>query len=257
MSAYNDTIFPTGDILDIKSTWSFKSNSTYLIKIEEDYKIITDCFLDKQKLEKVIRTYYPEFTIEIFPIQSSTPTLINLLTQTNSFLKTNEITPEELQSKLKQWDEVINYFNKYSDSKINEMFKQTTNKINEEKNKYVELRIGDNTRLLVNSTCDEKNSNDNCFEASGDYINTKELAQIIAYENNSRDFMEINNFNVSLLETPSQIFNVYFNNQFNNIFIISQTEDFIFHNNKINNLFPEINLLISIELENEKLETIK
>jgi hypothetical protein len=47
--------------------------------------------------------------------------LINLLTQTNSFLKTNEITPQELQSKLKQWDEVINYFNKYSDSKINEM----------------------------------------------------------------------------------------------------------------------------------------
>jgi hypothetical protein len=276
MTTYTDTTFPTGDILDIKPVWSNSKLSTgnYLIKIEEDYKIVTDSFLDKQKLEKVIRTYYPDLSIELFPLQTSTPTLINLMTQPNSFLKTNEITPDELQFKLKQWDEVINYFNKYSDSKINEMFKQTTNKINEERNKIVEMRIGDNTRKpvanaklynLANSDwsgSDEQSfvpaiPKDNCFEASGDYINSKELSQIIGYDNNPQDFMEINNFNDSLLESPSQIFNIYFNNQFNNIFVISQTDDFIFHNNKINNLFPEINLLASVELENKKMETIK
>lgn len=148
MTIYMDTTFPTGDILDIKPIWSNSKLSTgnYLIKI------VTDSFLDKQKLEKVIRTYYPDLSIELFPLQTSTPTLSNLMTQPNSFLKTNEITPDELQFKLKQWDEVVNYFNKYSDSKINEMFKQTTNKINEEKNKIVEMRIGNNTRKPVANT---------------------------------------------------------------------------------------------------------
>jgi hypothetical protein len=69
--------------------------------------------------------------------------------------------------------------------------------------------------------------------------------------------MEIVNFNDSLLDEQTQIYNIYFNNQFNNLLIIVQPDDFIFHNSKILNLFPELNLLLSLEIENEKLETIK
>ena len=247
MNTYIHNNIDSGDILDIKSNCS---NSNYLIKIEEDYKIITYNFLDKQNLDKIIRTYYPNLSIELFPLQTSTHTLINLMTQPNSFLKTNEITPKDLQIKLKQWDEVINYFNKYSDSKINEMFKQITNNINEERNKIVETIICE--KSLVSTI-----PKDNWFEAFGDYINSKELSHIIGYDNNLQDFIEIINFDDSLLKLPSQIFNIYFNNQFNNILIISQADDFIFHNNKINKLFPEINLLTTVNLENEKIETIK
>ena len=290
MTVYMDVSFPTGDIFDIKPIWSNKlSTNNYLIKLEEDYKIITDCFLDQQKLEKVIKTYYPDLTIEIHPLHTNAPTLVNLLTHTNSFLKNNDITPTELQNKLKQWDEVVGYFSKYSDIKINDIIKQTIIKTNEDKNKIDEekinaydlnkLRLGDNTRdfvaniklhNLANAEWDKKNSegfhgktlippitSDNCFDASGSYLNSVELYQVQSFDQQTIDYMEITNFNDSLLETASQIYNIYFNNQFNNIFAIEQSVDFIFHNNKIHNLFPEINLISSIDLDKEKLETIK
>ncbi len=199
--------FPSGDIIDVKPIWSGKLHTNYLIKIEEDYKMMTNCFLDKQNLEKVVRTYYPGLSIEFFPIQTNTPNLIQLMTHSNSFLKTNEISPDELQNKLRQWDEVMGYFNKYSESKITELFKQTAEKIFEEKKRAIDIRIGDNTRYPVsnaklhnlangdfnanananaNANIDgfkdkslmPKISLDNFFEATGNYVNSKEISRI-------------------------------------------------------------------------------
>ncbi len=268
MTSYMVLTSSIGDILDIKSIGSNKiTNGHYLIKIEEDYKLIIDSFLEKQQLEKVIRTYYSESSIEIFELKTSTPALINLISQSNSFLKTNEITPEELQTMLKQWDDVINYFNKYSNSKINDIFKQTINKINDENIKSDPFKIGYNNIFPDNIDANDDKiikkpllgqfNKDNSFEAYGHYITFNEIYQVIGYDKHSDNFMKIDNFDDNLLNTTNEIFNIYFNNQFNNIFIIGQSYDFIFHNKKINNLFPEISLITSVGLDNEKLEIIK
>jgi hypothetical protein len=268
---------------------SLPENDIFLIKIDEDYKIITGCFLDQKNLEKVIRTYYPDSLVEISGLRTNTPSLIGLITQPNSFLKTNEIVPEELQLKLSQLDDVFNYFNKYSGKHLSDLINKNisaskTTTLEESSYKHEEYlnlpeaKIGHSTRIpVINSKLynlrggnilgEYKDKSlmpdipeDNIFDISGKYINSNETIEIIkGYEDytKSTSLMELVNFNKLLLETEIQPFNIYFNNQFNNILVVNKKDDFIFHNNKINNLFSELNLLFSVNLENDKLENIK
>ncbi len=63
---YTTHPFTTSDVttMNISTIYStIKYN--YLVKIDEDYKIITGCFMKQSNLEKIIKTYYPDFTIEI------------------------------------------------------------------------------------------------------------------------------------------------------------------------------------------------
>ena len=100
-------------------------HNAYAVKIDDDYKIIQNCNTSKSQLEKIIKSYYTNLTIEIFELKINTPDLLNQMIELNSFFKVNITDIEEFQLRLKQYDDITEYFNKYLDYKISDSSSKT------------------------------------------------------------------------------------------------------------------------------------
>jgi hypothetical protein len=90
----------------------------YLIKIDDDYKLITHCFLTQLQLEKIMNNYYSKFTIEITTLETHYPNFLKMFVHDNSFIINSNIVPSEFKSQLHNWDRVCEYFNKQSNNKL-------------------------------------------------------------------------------------------------------------------------------------------
>ncbi len=78
---------------------------------------------------------------------------------------------------------------------------------------------------------------------------------IEAYDDES-NFMPFDNFNDSLLETNEK-YNIYFNNQFNNVLLILDKNDYIMNSKKIKNFLQEFELIDSVVLNSDKTQIIQ
>ena len=88
------------------------SSKNYLVKIDDDYKLVTECYhLNSEQLEKIISTYYTSNEIEIFPVANNVNLLSSYICSSNSFLKNNEIDPKIFIEYFNKFDEIINYIN--------------------------------------------------------------------------------------------------------------------------------------------------
>jgi hypothetical protein len=210
-------------------------HTTYVVKIDDDYKIIQNCNITKLQIEKIIISYYINLTIEVFELKINTPDLLNQMIQSNSFFKVNIIDIEELKLKLQQYDDVTKYFNKHMDCKVR-----------------VSTNVSDSTKVSATTKINDYLNID--LHDSDKINNIYDSEKIIGYsKSNNYQFTNSNN---SLLEGGNH-YNIYYNDQFNNIIIVLENDDYLYRNAKLSNYFPELKFLINSQLSEEQLKEIK
>jgi hypothetical protein len=283
------------DIFGLPSTYSGTTsfnqrNKNYLVKIDDDFKIVSDNSLNETKLKKIIKVYYPDSLIEIFKLSSHADILLSTLIEPTSFLSSNEIDPVEFVSKLNMFDTIINYLNTL-DKTNNFINKITTFAKSFERKEHLaaditrDFDVRDSqlsTRMPVvnanhydirgtgeflspkvkNSAGYKEHSllsipkNSSHFNVDGRYNDMSDVDVISGYNFSDTPFMEINKFSETLLGNYVA-YNVYFNSQFNRIISTQDIGDFIAHNAKFKNLFPELQLVISEKIDATQLNQIK
>ena len=236
------------------------SCKNYLVKIDDEYKLVTECnHLNSEQLEKIISTYYKANEIEIFPVANNVNLLSNYICSSNSFLKTNEIDPKLFIDYLIKFDEIINFLTIFDSSTkftnalqdIGKSIDNDSSKLAETNNVEQQLKCLDENHLV----CPKSIIGSTIFDITGSYINdnTSSIEGITSYSNGLFDdiddgnyefgpvvsYMNLENFDESILDYQKE-YTIYFNNQFNNVIIIESRSDFIGSNTKFKKLFPEI-----------------
>lgn len=263
------------DNIDIFPGAKLSNNKNFLVKIDDDYKLITDCLhLNVEKLEKVVKTYYPNNDLEIYPVANNINLLSSYICNTNSFLKNNEIDPKMFIDYFNKFDEMIGYLNIFGSSHKFTVALQSIGK-------YEPVS---HTRLLDSNAIDKqfktfKEDNSSfpktllgpvMFETTGTYVNDNignvdSIAPYSGeflgnvddsnYESNFSNYMSLDNFSESLLDFHKD-YHIYFNNQFNNVIILDAHSDFIGSNEKIKRIFPEIIFVAKERLGKESYEEV-
>ena len=237
------------------------SSKNYLVKIDDDYKLVTECYhLNSEQLEKIISTYYTSNEIEIFPVANNVNLLSSYICSSNSFLKNNEIDPKIFIEYFSKFDEIINYINILDCSnKFTNAFQNIGKSVD---NISQQLKSVEKN----NSNCLKSVINTNMFDTTGTYINdnTYNIEGVSTYSNEmfgnvdngnyefepSGSYMNFENFEESLLDYHKD-YTIYFNNQFNNVIIIESKFDFMGSNNKLKKLFQEIVFIAKERLSKE------
>jgi hypothetical protein len=235
-----------------KSRTDSQLHNNYLIKINEDNKLIIDVNLHEKKLKTLLSLYYADYELEIFPIDVTNTKIINLmktLIETNSFFKNNDVEPTEFIYNIKKLEALTNYFDKLN---INNVltYDILRNKVVLDNNFYCPII---NQPSNINKNIEIKQG----FSACGDYNDLRDNCTVKAVENN--DFMKIDEFEEPILENANK-YNIYFNTQFNNLFIVEYDKDLIGNNNELKQIFPELTLILSnklYEVEFKKLKEIQ
>ncbi len=252
------------------------SNKNYLVKIDEDFKLVTDCqHLNQEQLKKVIGTYYVSNELEIYPVGNNLNLLSTYVCNPNSFLKTNEIDPKVFIEYFNKFDEIINYLGIFGSSwkftsALQNMGKSPdvfTNKIPNFPQNYQSTRnTGDNLTSLTKIPMGPE-----MFETDGSYVNnTGNINDISGYSSeffgqvdggdngdyeHKETFMYLENFAESILDYHRD-YNIYFNNQFNNVIVVDSKSDFMSSNNKLKKIFPEIIFVAKERLSKEVHEQV-
>lgn len=227
-----------GTVTRFDSIFNFdKKQKNLLIKIDDDYKIITNNFLGKNAIEKVLKTYYPNSLIEIYNLSDHANLMLEQISYPNSFLKSNDFDPNELVLKLGLFDEIINYFNKIDKTiNWNDLFLKNA-KTNVEENEEI------NTSSIIDKI------------RPFDILNTDNKLIILeetkyqasnSFNDGVSNWINLENFNESLLENETT-YNFYFNTQFNNLIMIPISSDYLSN--------PKFKLYLSelVFISNEKL----
>jgi hypothetical protein len=220
-------------------------NRNYLVKINEDYKVITNNYLEENKLKKMFDIYYPDSQVEFTSLSNYDfkliESLFKLLTSDNSFLK-YDIEPLHFMQNLNSLNSVVKYFRSF-DSSLNifgsdSTLKESVKSSNENSEVGFKLVNVSRETRSVRDIIEKDNKTDSVLDVEGvERINNYQL---------------IEKFDSSLLE-HSEEYNIYFNSQFNNIFIIRVNSDY-FNSNKIKSLFPEFKLVskIIVDIDSNK-----
>jgi hypothetical protein len=270
-----------------------QKNKNFLIKIDDDFKVVSNYSFNENFLNKIIKVYYPDSAIEIFKLSAHSDILLSTLTEPTSFLSSNEIDPNEFISKLNMFDTIVNYLNTL-DKTSSFISKITTfsKSFDRKEHSTIDAHDGDvrdtqiSTRLpvananhydlrgsiglnLVDAPSPVKNGvyykehsllsnpkNASHFNVDGCYDDPTDTDDISGYNFSDTSFMDIARFSESLLDNYVN-YNVYFNSQFNTIIITQDIGDFIAHNTKFKNFFPELQLVVSEKLNTTQLSQIK
>ena len=192
----------------------------YIIKIDDDYKFVT-FNSSTNNLERIINKYYKNNDIKITSLPYKTDVdFIKSMIKPNSFFNNNDFDADEFVEKINEYTKLIEYFNIKSNKKI-----EVINNIG--------VLSSNNTKVLSMlrgsvPIPDEILSNNDIIEG---YTEDK-------YD----EHMSLDDFNDTLLNSGSK-FNIYYNNQFNNIFIIETDDDMQLP--LANQLLQEFSLLFS------------
>ncbi len=259
-------------------------NKNFLIKIDDDFKLVTDCtHLNSDQLKKIICTYYPTNELEIFPVANNIELLSSYISNSNSFLKNNEIDPGMFVEYFNKFDEMISYLNIFGSShkftfalqnigKSSSM-NQLGSKFIDPANIFQQTNISHQSRQLEenNSVLPKSVLGPVMFDTTGRYINdnTGSIDGISGYSAElfgetdggnyeygpNGSYMNLENFDESLLDYHKD-YTIYFNNQFNNVIIVESKSDFIGSNTKLKKLFPEIMFVTKERLSKESFQEV-
>lgn len=228
-----------------------KIQKNLLVSIDSDYKFVTNNFLAKNSVEKILKTYYPNSVIEIYYLSEQAYMMLEQILYPNSFLKTNDFDPNELIQKLGLFDEIINYFSKidktinWNDLFLKKLDKKEENNLIIQKDKtefnissrlqniFVDLRYSDS----------RKNSEKEINLDENKYLASNSLNDDL---HGTPNWINLEYFNESLLQNETT-YNFYFNSQFNNLIMIPISSDYLSN--------PKFKLYLSemIFISNEKL----
>ena len=256
------------------------NTKNYLVKIDDDFKLITDCnYLNLEQLEKVIKIYYSSNEIEIFKVANNINLLSTYICLPNSFLTNNEIDPLAFINYFNKFDEIFEYLHIFGN------VQKFTNTLHQSVSKNItdpNIISNQSNTISKQSNIIFKHSNfvsTELFDTAGTYINDNIInidiikpysgeiigdiysGKIISdiydynYEFNSTNYMKLDNFEESLLDFHKN-YNIYFNTQFNNVFVIETISDFISSNDKMKKIFPEIIFVSNERLDKEQYEEV-
>jgi hypothetical protein len=190
----------------------------YIIKIDDDYKFVT-FNSSTNNLERIINKYYKNNDIKITSLSYNTDVnFIKSMLKPNSFFNNNDFDADEFVEKINEYTKLVEYFNIKSNKKIEvkESIPDAIKPIfpnNDLIRGYTETKYDESMSLIEGYTEDKYN-----------------------------EHMSLNDFNDTLLNSGSK-FNIYYNNQFNNIFIIETADDMQLP--LANQLLQEFSLLFS------------
>ncbi len=253
-------------------------NKNFLVKLDDDFKLVTDCaHLSSEQLKKIICTYYPTNELEVFPVANNIDLLSSYICNGNSFLKNNEIDPAMFIEYFNKFDEMIGYLNIFGSSHKFTFALQNIGKSNPMSqigSKFIDpANIFQQTKSLEenNSVLPKSVLGPVMFDTTGRYINdnTGNIDGISGYSSElfgetdggnyeygpTGSYMNLENFDESLLDYHKD-YTIYFNNQFNNVTIVESKSDFIGSNAKLKKLFPEIMLVSKERLSKESFEEV-
>ncbi len=253
-------------------------NKNFLVKLDDDFKLVTDCaHLSSEQLKKIICTYYPTNELEVFPVANNIDLLSSYICNGNSFLKNNEIDPAMFIEYFNKFDEMIGYLNIFGSSHKFTFALQNIGKSNpmsQMGSKFIDpANILQQTKSLEenNSVLPKSVLGPVMFDTTGRYINdnTGNIDGISGYSSElfgetdggnyeygpTGSYMNLENFDESLLDYHKD-YTIYFNNQFNNVIIVESKSDFIGSNAKLKKLFPEIMLVSKERLSKESFEEV-
>lgn len=227
-------------------TFDMTSKNNFLVKIDDDYKVVINNSYTKDKLLKIIKTYYGKNTIELYPVSDSVGFLLQNISSSNLFLKNNELDPEEFIRRTSEFDNVLGYIrgldSEFNFQKILGMNKTVGNHGRSASLETKHTKIDPNVTVFDTQIKENK-------------VTTDDETLLTPLPFGDHKYMELENFNDSLLLNISD-YNIYFNNQFNTIIVINSKEDFMTFNTKVKNLFPELSLVCSYKLDNTQLEEV-
>lgn len=217
------------------------NNKNFLVKIDDDYKLITNCqYLNKENLEKVIKVYYPNSELEIFPLANNINLLSSYICNTNSFLNNNDIVLSKFIDHFNKFDEIIGYLKNFDSSCRFTNTLQNITKLEPESESNVKINQLGYLKDLRHTISDTSSTYfDNIVGItpySGNIIGGIDDEN---YECSFSNYMSLDNFSESLIDFHKD-YHIYFNNQFNNMIMLEASVDFIGSNNKIKKIFPEI-----------------
>ncbi len=198
-------------------------NKNYLIKLDDDYKLVTDCgHLSSSQLAKIITTYYPSNELEIFPVANNINLLSSYICNPNSFLINNEIEPLMFIENFNKFDEMIGYLNIFGSSwKFTSALQNIGKSPDIYKNKIIGENIDWSKKLTKlgetkenNQFVNSLNSNTAMFNTTGTYINNIcDVENISGYSTSLLsefdgdncgsgvlNFMNLENFSESILD---------------------------------------------------------
>ena len=190
----------------------------YIIKIDDDYKFVTFNG-PTNNLERIINKYYKNNDIKITSLSYNTDVnFIKSMLKPNSFFNNNDFDADEFVEKINEYTKLVEYFNIKSNKKIE-----------------VKESIPDAIKPIF--------PNNDLIRGYTETKYDESMSLIEGYTEDKFDEpMNLNDFNDTLLNSGSK-FNIYYNNQFNNIFIIETGDDMQLP--LANQLLQEFSLLFS------------
>ena len=201
--------------------------SKYIIKIDDDFKFVNfnGPFGD---LEDITKKYYEHNEIKITYLPDKTDgNFIKSMIKPNSFFNNNDFDIDEFVEKIKDYTKLVDYFNVKFNEKI-----EAKNNITLPSMQPIptqDLRGSISSRNPTPDAVKPILSNSDLIEG---YVEPK-----------FDGHMSLDDFNDTLLNSIIKC-NIYYNNQFNNIFIIESQIDVQLSLQK-NPLFQEFSLLFS------------
>ena len=203
--------------------------SNYIIKIDDDFKFVT--FNGPiNYLERIINKYYKNNDIKITSLSYKTDVnFIKSMLKPNSFFNNNDFDADEFVEKINEYTKLVEYFNIKSNEKI---------------------EVINNTNVPSTSPISSNNTNVPSIRPIPDFrgsipdgiLSNNDIIEGYT-EDKYYEPMNLSDFNDTLLNSSIK-YNIYYNNQFNNIFIIGTDDDMQLplHNNQ---LLQEFSLLFS------------
>lgn len=211
--------------------------SKYIIKIDDDYKFVT-FNSSTNNLERIINKYYKNNDIKITSLSYKTDVnFIKSMLKPNSFFNNNDFDIDEFVEKIKEYTELVEYFNVKFNVKFNEKIEVKNN---------ITLHGVSNRELISSRHPLPDGIKPKPILSNNDITENKydeSMSLIEGYTEDKYDEpMCLDDFNDTLLNSGSK-FNIYYNNQFNNIFIIETDDDMRLP--LANQLLQEFSLLFS------------
>ena len=214
--------------------------SKYIIKIDDDFKFVT---FDgpTNNLERIITKYYKNNDIKITSLSYKTDVnFIKLMIKPNSFFNNNDFDADEFVEKINEYTKLVEYFNIKSNKKI-EVPSMSPISSNNTRVLSMSPISSNNTRVLSMRPIPSQDLRGSISIPDGILSNNDIIEGYIEYKYDEP--MSLSDFNDNLLNSSIK-YNIYYNNQFNNIFIIGTDDDMQLplHTNQ---LLPEFSLLFS------------
>lgn len=234
-----------------------------LVKIDDEFKYISKTILSVGDIKKLIKFFYPNKEINLFTLPNNSDQIIKTLINESEFLNNNDININELIENINNYNKFIMYI-----KSIDPANPLINNKNDLEPILKKEINSNSNSFLFESKNLFPKeNEFDPNINLGTRQLDNKKIFELFNDQKENYEkaiditgYMYLDDFNKPFLSTNTNNIentcDIYYNSQFNNLFMISITDKLnllnvvnLFEENK--QIFPELQLICSINYQYE------